>query len=257
MRKTLKILGILPVILLASCNGSSKELNENEAKEYLVTMQNEITKDTFVMPTKGMIKSNVTINSQGSSIVTTQDTRFDNNSGTRYFYSKIQSMLLSGEYYLYEKDGKYYYYTSTLGETSQQEISTEEFDNYFDGLMSENSLDISNFKEVINENLEMIKSFYNEKDEDSSSSSGDSVTYDFKFIQYNDSSFKFEGNGNIKSDNGQSLKANLAIEYKDYLPMNVVLTTNGSLDSSIGTAFEETITQNYVWGSVDYLYPTV
>ncbi len=254
MKRSIKLMAVLPLFVLVGCtDNGTKELSNSEVKTFVQGMKEEVSKDSFSLPNKGMVISNVTETVSGTSITITSETRFDKTEGSRYLYINGTTFLGNSQTYYYEKDGKYYFYSSGFGmDTSSEYATEEEFKADFDQYIATLGYDDATLKEGIVSSLDSVIQIYDEIENPSSNSEGVTYEYDIKFTKINDSSFKLEGTTITSGSSIGDLIANSVIEFENYLPKSASAHTIGT---SQGMDIDMTITQSYTWGSVDYVYP--
>ncbi len=248
MKKSLKILFVLPAFMLCACD-NSKEVNAADAKAQVASMREEVAKDSFTVPNKGMTTSNISIKSGETTTNTVADIRFDTTTGNRYFYTKGTLMGVTAENWYYEKDGKYFSATKAMGITQSTEYQTEaEFKTVFDAALGTSSYDQEGLKKDIDNTLSAIDMLYTEIDRQSSSGE---VVYDYNvsFTKINDSSFKLVVTASSGDSTAGYSNIEETIEFANYLPTKVYTKLSGS--------DEETVSDlTFTWGSVDYIYPS-
>lgn len=251
MNKTVKIFAAALTLTLVSCGGGSSQLSEAEARAQVAAMKAEVSKDEFATPSSGMQKTDVTISNGGSTLALTTDLRFDTNKGSRYLYYKYTGIMMSSEFCQYEKDGKYYCYSSSSGSTTFKEFTTEaEFTESFNEAAGIRDVDLESLKDTAAEFLDSVNSIY---DGQTQTSSGYTVSYGYAFNKINDSSFIFDVTMSMTNDSGETGTAVSSIEVENYLPKKRYIEANSTEG---GQSTKIVSTETFTWGSVDYVYIT-
>ncbi len=253
MKRKRLILAALPLFILTGCGEKTTELSKEEAKVQLNSMIAEISKDTFTTPTSGMQTSIITATGKNATTESYyEELRFNTVLGSRYIFHKTIGVNNSDEACIYEKDGKYYSYSSSNNHGSLEEYSTEtEFLKSFYFKVSQYSIDSDSLKETATTFLNWITVIYDSFAEPSVHE----TTYDFKFIKINNSSFKFCAN-EVSKDNKENETPNssMTMEFESYLLKSRKEETNGIFNDQ---KINLTIDQTCVWNNVDYIYPNV
>lgn len=243
MNKIIKKMTILPLVFLVGCTQKGVELDKTQAKEQLTTMKAEIEKDSFTTPTKIMLKTLVSEKVDDKTTETdTIDFRVNTEVGFRYFYLKSEykktTTSESATQIIYEKDSKYYCYTSVSDTTTNKEYSTEaEFKTAFDESLSDFSFSPSDFKSGLINYLEMAESFLTVEE-----SQGN---IEVKFTKYNESTFTCTMDYTFNND-----KESGTIKFENYL---FTLLEYTSYKESTKT--EEYTKGTVTYNTIDYTYP--
>lgn len=243
MNKIIKKFTILPLIFLVGCTQKGVELDETQAKEQLSTMKTEISKDDFVIPTKYSLKTTVTTTVDGKEKETVKyDYRVNSEVGSRYIYGKgdvvMTTSTASETHIIYEKDNKFYGYSSENNTTKNVEYETEaEFKAAFDDVLDDFSVSPSNFKDGLINYIEMTEEFY-----EADTTKG---TLEIKFTKYDESSFNCSVN---YEESDKTTKA--GIEFKNYL-FTLLEYSEYEKTSKTELSIKGTMTYN----TIDYIYP--
>lgn len=255
MKKTLKIISMVPLFVLCSCGNETNSsetnvLSETDAKAQVVSMKAEVEKEDFKTPTSGQMLTELATSSASFSFSMTSDIRFNTNVGSRYYYSN-SNMLGTTIVCYYEKDGKYYGYVSSIYGEEKTELTEDEFTSSFDSFITESGLDAKSLKANVVEGLDDVTNLY-DNFENTSTSVDFTTDVEVTFTKINESSFKVEANGKIKQSSAEAGDAIIKFEYENYLPKSrfydVTITESGK-------EVKTKTTQTYTWGSVDYIYP--
>ncbi len=248
MNKPIKIFSVVLMMTLVSC-GEPTQVNETEARAQVAAMKEAINKDDFVTPTCGMQKTKMTVSSGTFSFVTTTDLRFNVEKGSRYLYYKESGLLMNTEFYQYEKGGKYYCFSSL--DTTIEEFSSEaEFAESFNEALVKNGVDVASIKSSASTFLDGVTNAY---DAQTKPNSEYTVSYQYNFNKINDSSFTFDVTMHMVGDSSRSGSSKITIEVENYLPKKRYV--EGAAAQAKESA-EGITTEDFIWGSVDYVYPS-
>ncbi len=255
MKKTIKLLTVLPLFMVVGCtnNNTSGELKDADAKTYVKAAKEEIEKDTFVTPTKGTITTLMDMEVGEEDINVTSEKRYDTTEGSRYIYTKAVASFGTSETYVYEMDNKYYLAVSGFGMDMVQEYETEEeFETSFNEYLETSGLDEKSIKTTFTSYLDNMVEIYDKKGNAVLDSDGVTYTYDIKFTKYNESSFKAEVTTKGVESSDEEATVETVIEYENYLPKKISSNTNATIG---GQTTKGTASAEYAWGTCEYIYP--
>ncbi len=242
MKKSLKMLFVLPAFMLCACD-NNKASDETNAKNQLAAMKEEVAKDSFLAPSKGSMTTEIVTTFDSTTLTITGDVRFDTTVGNRYFYTKANALGIDAETWYYEKDGEYFYVTSTMGISNTTTYATkEEFTTAFDEIATSSSITKDSIKELVTNTYDEIDALYAGTNEDG-------YEYTLNFTKINDSSFKLVINGTANNSSAELTSIEETIEFENYLPTKTTV-------NDIGPNSSATLNIVYTWNSVEYIYPS-
>ncbi len=242
---------MIPLFALCSCGNGATTLSETEAKAQVATMKEEVKKDDFKMPTSGQFSTEIVTGGASMSLTMSTDVRFNTVLGSRYIYEKSSSLVKTTVCY-YEKDGKYYGYNYSALSEEKKELTEAEFSKAFESALASSRTDSSSLKAVATSGLDSVTNAYDQLNNQSSSSTDIEMDFKLTFTKFNESSFKFEATGKVKTSAGDAADTSITIEYENYLPKSMSTNIAGA---SSGEETSIKSTETYTWGSVDYIYP--
>ncbi len=254
MKKKTKLLALMPLLFcLSSCD---KQLGAKEAVKFVDAIGEELCKDESFAPTVGTVHSHKTRLEDGLTTTTETVIRFNAEEGSRYFYEKsvIASQSQSeSEFYLYEKDEKYYRVDLEGEEKSSKEYTTEkEFAKDFNSALRSNELNSEAINYKARWYLFYISYCFDNKDKEEKLS----LKLDQKLVKFNDYSFKFDQTTTYYDSNSEEKnRAEFHVEFKDKFP--ITLNTVSPMTDTDGKMITLSEDATYAWGKTTYLYPTI
>ena len=261
MKKAFKILGIVGLVFLQSCNISYKKvtLSAEEAKEFLTTLKARVQEDGFEVPQYGTrIQESYDKENPLNNFL--YETKFSKEIGSRYYYEKKDDSSSDSAQYFYEKDDKFYCYaeSSSSNEYFIKEISSDEFAMYFYTFIENNSFSDSKLRSMFSSFFDSFLNLYELKEYcEADDNKYDEVSISITFIKYNESSFKIKALCQCFPGSSSDYILDICGECENYYEKCFSIKKYQTLDEYNEGDYENYALQEFKWNKIDYIYPNI